>query len=198
MPGIRGRMGSYLKHNTYATCKKPSIECGELHQKLLCDMRTSSIYRPHDKQCGYRQGRIRLNNGYRCATASQRVISTWSSANGPTNGGSQPLPGKCWKEQQRKRQSREKCSLRKSKCPRDQEWAKTSQHRQMKGQRRQGPRRGRRRIHSRPRNNRNRLRERRRPPQIPTHRNQGEIRDQPRRQEVRARNQRHNEHRQNI
>jgi hypothetical protein len=102
------------------------------------------------------------------------------------------------KEQQKKRQSREKRSLRKSKCPRDQERAKARQHRQTKGQRRQGPRRGRRRVHSRPRSNNNRPSPRKRQQQIPTHRNQGETRGQPRRQEARTRNQRHNEHRQNI
>jgi hypothetical protein len=40
------------------------------------------------------------------------------------NGGSQPSPRKCQKEQQKKRQSREKHSLQKSKCPRDEEWAR--------------------------------------------------------------------------
>jgi hypothetical protein len=87
------------------------------------------------------------------------------------NGGSQPLPRKYQKEQQNKRQTREKHNLQKSKCPREQEWAKARQHRQTKGQRRQGPRRGIRRVHNQPRDNRNRLRERRRPPQIMTHMN---------------------------
>jgi hypothetical protein len=141
-------------------------------------MQTSPTSGPHDKQCGYNQGRIQINSGYRCTTASQRVISTWSSTNGLMNGGSQPLPGKYQKRTTEGEAAQAETQPPKSQCPRNQGRAKASRLRQTKGQRRQGPRRGRKRLHSRPTDNRNRLRERRRPPQIPSHRNQGEIRDQ--------------------
>jgi hypothetical protein len=161
-------------------------------------MQTSPTSGPHAKQCGYNQGRIHINNGYKCTTASQRVISTWSSVNGLMNGGSQPLPRKYRKQQQKERQNRWKRSLRKSKCPRNHEQAKERQLSKTKGESRKGPRRGRKRLHNRPTDNRNKLRERKRLPQTPSHRNQGEIRDQPRRQEAHARNQRCNEHHQTI
>jgi hypothetical protein len=83
----------------------------------------------------------------------------------------------------------------KSKCPRNHERAKASRLKQTKGQSRHGPRRGRKRLRSRLTDSRNKLREQKRLPQTPSHRNQREIRDQPCRQEVCTRNQRHNDHR---
>jgi hypothetical protein len=118
--------------------------------------------------------------------------------NGLMNGGSQPYPGKYQDKQQKEGLHRRKHSLRKSQYPRNEERAKASRLRQTTGQSSQGPRRGRKKPHSRPMDNRNRLRERRKPPQIPSHRNQGELRDQLYRKQARARNQRHNEHHQTI
>jgi hypothetical protein len=161
------------------TCRKPSPTCGGSHHRLSHDIGTSPNSRPHATQCGYRHRRILIKSGYKCNIVSQRVTSTWSSMNdGTTSGRFQSSPRTCQKEQQKKRQGREKHSLRKSKCPRNEGWARQKQHRQTKAQRRRGPRRGKRRIHSRPKNNRNRLRQCRGPPQVPTHRNQVGIRGQ--------------------
>jgi hypothetical protein len=52
------------------------------------------------------------------------------------NGGFQPSPRKYHKEKKKKRQSKEKSSLRKSKCPRDEERAREGKHQHMKSQRR--------------------------------------------------------------
>jgi hypothetical protein len=76
---------------------------------------------------------------------------------------------------------------KKSKCPRNQEWAKAHQHRKMKGKIKWEPIRGRRGIHSRPKIRRSRLRQRKRPQQVPIPRKQGEARDQACRLEDRAR-----------
>jgi hypothetical protein len=57
---------------------------------------------PHDIQCGYRRGRILLRSGYRCTIVSHRVTSTWSSANGPMNGGFQPSPRNFGKNNRRR------------------------------------------------------------------------------------------------
>jgi hypothetical protein len=43
------------------------------------------------------------------------------------------LPKNCQKEQQKKRQGRGRPNQRKFKCPKDEEWAREKQHRQMKG-----------------------------------------------------------------
>jgi hypothetical protein len=67
-------------------------------------------------------GRIWMNNGYICTTTLHRVISIWSSMNGPMNGRFHPSPEKCRKEQQKESQSKGKHNLRKSKFPSDQEW----------------------------------------------------------------------------
>jgi hypothetical protein len=82
-------------------------------------------YGLHVKPCGYNQGRIQINSGYRCATASQRVTLTWSSVNGLMNGESHTFFEKYQKEQQKERQHRWKHSLHKSQCPRNHERAKT-------------------------------------------------------------------------
>jgi hypothetical protein len=104
---------------------------------------TSPISGPHDKQCGYNQGRIQINSGYRCATASQRVISTWSSVNGLMNGGSHPLPRKYQKEQQKERQSRGETQPPEIPSAQEtKEWAKTSRLRTDEGSKKIGTQKG--------------------------------------------------------
>jgi hypothetical protein len=108
----------YLK-DAYANCRKPSPICGGSHHRMSRSIETSLTSWPHNIQCGYRCERILIRSGYRCATVSYRVTSTWSLANGTTSGRFQSSPKTCRTEQRKKRQGREKQSLSKSKCPRD-------------------------------------------------------------------------------
>ena len=150
-------------------------------------MGASPISGLDDKPCGYNQDRIQINSGYRCATASPREISTWSSANGLMNGGFQPYPEKYQDKQQKEGLCKRKQNLHKSQYPRNEEWAKPSRLRQTMAQSSQGPRRGGQKPLSRPMDSENQLREQRKPHRTPSHRNQGELRDQRYRKQVRSR-----------
>jgi hypothetical protein len=127
-------MESYLKF-TYERYRKPSSKHGEEHQRLLYDTGASPISGLGDKPCGYNQGMTRINSGYRCATASLRVILTSSSLNGLMSRGFQAYPKKYRDKQQKKGLHRWKHSLHKYQYSRNVEWAKPCRLRQMMAQR---------------------------------------------------------------